>query len=188
MSIIRTFDINKPGTNIYDLCGGVIGGTIKRGMIKIGDEIKLLPGIIKGNKTIPLRAKVISLKTDDIDLEEAYPGGLIGFGLSLDPNLSKEDRLVGNIIVGVDDNLNTIFTKATIEYKIYDENIVLKENETCTLMLYSTRRTIKIISLDPKNNLLTFESTLDLAGELNDNVVIMKNNKISVFGKIINFL
>ena len=96
--------------------------------------------------------------------------------------------MVGNIIVGVDDNLNSIFTKATIEYKIYDENIVLKENETCTLMLYSTRRTIKIISLDQKNNLLTFESTLDLAGELNDNVVIMKNNKISVFGKIINFL
>ena len=96
--------------------------------------------------------------------------------------------MVGNIIVGVDDNLNSIFTKATIEYKIYDENIVLKENETCTLMLYSTRRTIKIINLDQKNNLLTFESTLDLAGELNDNVVIMKNNKISVFGKIINFL
>lgn len=187
-TIIRSFDINKKSTLVEDINGAVIGGTIKRGMIKIGDEIKLLPGIIKGNKTIPLRAKVISLKTDDIDLEEAYPGGLIGFGLSLDPNLSKEDRLVGNIIVGVDDNLNTIFTKATIEYKIYDENIVLKENETCTLMLYSTRRTIKIISLDPKNNLLTFESTLDLAGELNDNVVIMKNNKISVFGKIINFL
>ena len=63
--------------------------------------------------------------------------------------------MVGNIIVGVDDNLNSIFTKATIEYKIYDENIILKENETCTLMLYSTRRTIKIINLDQKNNLLT---------------------------------
>lgn len=187
-TIIRSFDVNKKGILVEDINGAVIGGTIKRGMIKIGDEIKLLPGIIKNNKTIPLTAKVISLKTDEIDLEEAFPGGLIGIGLSLDPNLSKEDRLVGNIIIGVNDNLNTLFTKATIEYKIYDENMALKENDNCILMLYSTRRNIKIINLDQKKNLLTFESTLNLAGELNDNVVILKNNKISVFGKIINFL
>ena len=58
MSIIRTFDINKPGTNIYDVCGGIIGGTIKQGQVKIGDRVKILPGIIHNNKQKYILAKL----------------------------------------------------------------------------------------------------------------------------------
>jgi hypothetical protein len=51
-------------------------------------------------------------------------------------------------------------------------------------MLYSLRRTAELINLNKQNKTLTFESKLEFAGEINDNVVILKNNKICLFGKI----
>jgi translation initiation factor 2 subunit 3 len=182
-TVIRSFDVNKKSIAVEDINCAVIGGTIRSGMIKIGDRIKLLPGIAKNNKIIPLKGRVLSLKTDEIELTEAYPGGLIGIGLSIDPLLSKEDRLVGNIIVMDDNDTVKTFVKADVSYEIYD-NIELKENENVSVMLYSLRRTAELISLNKQNKTLTFESKLQFAGELNDNVVILKNNKICLFGKI----
>lgn len=182
-TVIRSFDINKKSISVEEINCAVIGGTIRTGKIKIGDIIKLLPGISKNNKIIPLKGRVLSLKTDEIELTEAYPGGLIGIGLSIDPVLSKEDRLVGNIIIKDDDNIVQTFVKADVSYEIYD-NIEIKENENVSVMLYSLRRTAELISLNKQNKTLTFESKLELAGELNDNIVILKNNKICLFGKI----
>jgi translation initiation factor 2 subunit 3 len=182
-TVIRSFDVNKKSIPVEDINCAVIGGTIRSGMIKIGDRIKLLPGITKNNKIIPLKGRVLSLKTDEIELTEAYPGGLIGIGLSIDPLLSKEDRLVGNIIVKDDDESVKTFVKADVSYEIYD-NIDIKENENVSVMIYSLRRTAELISLNKQTKTLTFESKLQFAGELNDNVVILKNNKICLFGKI----
>jgi translation initiation factor 2 subunit 3 len=182
-TVIRSFDVNKKSISVEDINCAVIGGTIRTGMIKIGDKIKLLPGITKNNKIIPLKGRVLSLKTDEIELTEAYPGGLIGIGLSIDPLLSKEDRLVGNIIIKDDDESVKTFVKADVSYEIYD-NIDIKENENVSVMLYSLRRTAELVSLNKHNKTLTFESKLQFAGEVNDNVVILKNNKICLFGKI----
>jgi translation initiation factor 2 subunit 3 len=182
-TVIRSFDVNKKSIAVEDINCAVIGGTIRTGCIKIGDKIKLLPGITKNNKIIPLKGRVLSLKTDEIELTEAYPGGLIGIGLSIDPLLSKEDRLVGNIIIKDEDESVKTFVKADVSYEIYD-NIDIKENENVSVMLYSLRRTAELISLNKQNKTLTFESKLQFAGELNDNVVILKNNKICLFGKI----
>ena len=182
-TVIRSFDVNKKSIPVEDINCAVIGGTIRSGMIKIGDRIKLLPGITKNNKIIPLKGRVLSLKTDEIELTEAYPGGLIGIGLSIDPLLSKEDRLVGNIIIKDEDDSIKTFVKADISYEIYD-NIDINEKENVSVMLYSLRRTAEIINLNKQNKTLTFESKLEFAGELNDNIVILKNNKICLFGKI----
>ena len=51
-------------------------------------------------------------------------------------------------------------------------------------MLYSLKRKVEIINLNKQNKTLTFESKIEYAGELNDNIVILKNNKICLFGKI----
>ena len=45
MYIIRSFDINKPGTTIDGLEGGIIGGTIAQGKFAVGEEIEIRPGI-----------------------------------------------------------------------------------------------------------------------------------------------
>ena len=62
--IARSFDINKPGKNISELNGGVLGGILKKGVLKVGDEIEIKPGLSvkKNNKYsyIPLTTKIIS--------------------------------------------------------------------------------------------------------------------------------
>jgi len=44
MFVARSFDINKPGTNIEKLKGGAIGGSLNCGIFKLGDEIEMRPG------------------------------------------------------------------------------------------------------------------------------------------------
>ena len=44
--IIRSFDVNKPGAEIEELKGGVAGGSILTGVLKLGDEIEIRPGIV----------------------------------------------------------------------------------------------------------------------------------------------
>jgi translation initiation factor 2 subunit 3 len=39
MIIIRSFDVNKPGAEIDDLKGGVVGGSILEGVLYVGMEI-----------------------------------------------------------------------------------------------------------------------------------------------------
>jgi translation initiation factor 2 subunit 3 len=186
-SIIRSFDVNKVGTDVELLVGAIVGSTIKTGCIKIGDKIKIIPGIITGGISKPLIADVLSLKTENTNLEIAYPGGLIGIGLSLDPNLSKEDKLVGNFIVSVDDNSYKIFKKAKISYNKYENDIEIKNGEQFTLMLSSTKRNIRITSINTNKNELTFETDMEMAGFLNDSIVITKNNKILIYGSILIF-
>ncbi len=56
MYIIRSFDVNKPGTSIEDLEGGIIGGTIAQGKFAVGEEIEISPGIAiekEGKTAIP---------------------------------------------------------------------------------------------------------------------------------------
>jgi len=49
MIIIRSFDVNNPGTDCEKLVGGVAGGTILRGVLKVGDKISIRPGLITKN-------------------------------------------------------------------------------------------------------------------------------------------
>lgn len=39
--VIRSFDVNKPGCEVDDLKGGVAGGSILRGVLKVGQEIEV---------------------------------------------------------------------------------------------------------------------------------------------------
>ena len=184
-SIIRSFDVNKMGTPVDKLTGAIVGGTIKTGSVKIGDKVKLVPGIIQNGISRPLIARITSLKTENTSLDVAYPGGLIGFGLSLDPNLSKEDKLVGNFIVGENDNSYKIFKKAKISYNKYNTDVNLKSGENCVLMLGSTKRNIKITSINSNKKELTFETNMDMAGYATDSIVITKENHILMYGNII---
>ena len=102
MYIVRSFDINKPGTPIKDLRGGVIGGSILQGKFSVGDEIEIRPGIRqpkkgKGGYT-PLFSRIVSLYAGGRSVEEARCGGLVGIGTLLDPSLTKADGLIGNMV------------------------------------------------------------------------------------------
>eukprot|EP00826_Nyctotherus_ovalis_P060702 TRINITY_DN8549_c0_g1_i10.p1 TRINITY_DN8549_c0_g1~~TRINITY_DN8549_c0_g1_i10.p1 ORF type:complete len:311 (-),score=97.39 TRINITY_DN8549_c0_g1_i10:341-1273(-) len=101
--IIRSFDVNKPGDVPEDLKGGVAGGSILKGVLRLGDRIEICPGTIDkytpgGTKCTPIQSVVVSLFADKNDLLYAVPGGLIGVGLKVDPTLTRSDRLVGQVL------------------------------------------------------------------------------------------
>jgi translation initiation factor 2 subunit 3 len=98
MYVIRSFDTNRPGTLPQEFRGGVIGGSVVSGLIKVGDEIQILPGAKLDGSIEPLIAQVTGLKSGDIELISADPGGLIGVQTDLDPSLTKADNLVGNVV------------------------------------------------------------------------------------------
>lgn len=97
--IIRSFDINKPGTNISDLKGGVIGVALTGGSVCRGDELELRPGLIYSNGTYkPMNVQVTSLHTEKVELTQGYPGGLLGVGTNIDPSLTAKDRIIGQLL------------------------------------------------------------------------------------------
>ncbi len=97
MQILRSFDVNKPGARIQDLKGGVVGGTLTQGVLKVGDEIEIRPGIID-EKPHPLFTKITSLGTSAGLVDSVGPGGLVAIGTGLDPVLTKSDSLLGSIV------------------------------------------------------------------------------------------
>jgi len=97
MLVVRSFDINKPGTAVKDLCGGILGGGIIQGKLKVGDRVEILPGVQQNDKWHPLETKVIGLQKAGMSLDEAGPGGLLGVMTTLDPALTKADSLAGSV-------------------------------------------------------------------------------------------
>ncbi|XP_016469010.2 eukaryotic translation initiation factor 2 subunit gamma isoform X1 [Nicotiana tabacum] len=103
MVVIRSFDVNKPGCGIDDMKGGVVGGSIIKGVLKVNQMVELRPGILDktaDGKTIcrPIYSRIVSLFAEQNKLQFAVPGGLIGVGTSMDPSLSRSDMLVGQVL------------------------------------------------------------------------------------------
>uniref|UniRef100_A0A673T3D8 protein-synthesizing GTPase n=1 Tax=Suricata suricatta TaxID=37032 RepID=A0A673T3D8_SURSU len=84
--VIRSFDVNKPGCEVDDLKGGVAGGSILKGILKVGQEIEVRPGIVSK-----------------------------GVGTKIDPTLCRADRMVGQVL-GAVGALPEIFTELEISY------------------------------------------------------------------------
>jgi len=99
MFIARSFDINRPGTEIKKLRGGVLGGSLVQGRLKAGDEVEIKPGIrTKEGRYQPITTKVTGMQKAMIDIKQADPGGLLGVSTELDPYLAKSDALSGNML------------------------------------------------------------------------------------------
>merc|ERR1712179_27617 len=118
--IIRSFDVNKPGSDVEDLKGGVAGGSILKGVLRVGQEIEVRPGLVskdsEGKLTCkPIRSKTVSLFAEQNDLMYAVPGGLIGVGTKIDPTLCRADRMVGQVL-GAVGGLPQIFTELEVSY------------------------------------------------------------------------
>ena len=130
MFVVRSFDVNKPGTSIDELRGGVIGGSISQGTLKVGDEVEIRPGIKvdKQGKTFyePIFTEIVSLSAGGKNVKEATSGGLVGVGTYLDPSLTKADGLTGNL-VGKPDLLPLTRSELVLEPKLLKRAIGTKE-------------------------------------------------------------
>lgn len=120
MIVIRSFDVNKPGSEVEELQGGVAGGSILQGVLRMGQEIEVRPGIVTKDaegrsRCLPIYSRIVSLKAEDNNLQYAVPGGLIGVGLTVDPTLTRADRLVGQVL-GEVGHLPHVYTELEINF------------------------------------------------------------------------
>lgn len=130
MFVARSFDINKPGSNIEGLVGGVLGGALKQGILKLGDEIEIKPGLKKekeGKKLYqPIITSIVGLKTGGESVEQVAPGGSIGVLTLLDPSLVKSDSLTGSI-VGLKGQLPEVWHEFELETHLLERVVGAKD-------------------------------------------------------------
>jgi len=159
--IARSFDINRPGKEIDTLKGGVIGGSVLKGKINVGDQIEIRPGIRVKDNYIPLRSTIVSISQGSNLLDNAKPGGLIGLGTKLDPALTKGDHLIGHL-VGKPDSLPDVLDEVELKVTLLDRVIgveqmlrvhSLKHNEKL-LLVVGTEKTGGTVTKILKNSVI----------------------------------
>jgi len=186
MYVARSFDVNRPGTPPEKLVGGVVGGSIIQGVIRVGDRIEIKPGvrIEVGGKTQyqPLETTVVSLRFGDIEVKEAKPGGLVAIGTELDPALTKNDNLVGNI-VGKPGQLPPTLWEISLEYKTLERVVGMKHM-------------IRVEPIKPKESLMLTVGTMISWGivtsvtkdtleiKLAKPIVALKNARVAISRRI----
>lgn len=74
-----------------------------QGVLKVNQFVEVRPGIVvkdeSGNiKCTPIYSRIVSLYAEQNELQFAVPGGLIGVGTTMDPTLTRADRLVGQVL------------------------------------------------------------------------------------------
>jgi len=131
--VIRSFDVNKPGEDVVNLKGGVAGGSILQGVLRLEDEVEVRPGIVtkdaEGKVTAtPIYSRVCSLLAEKNQLEYAVPGGLIGVGTHIDPTLTRADRLVGQVL-GLKGQLPDVFIEVEISFYLLRRLLGVKTSE-----------------------------------------------------------
>ena len=121
MHVLRSFDINKPGSKIKNLKGGVIGGSLTQGKFSVGDEIEIKPGFLDDRKKSyqSIQTEIVSLGTGAGLVDSVKPGGLVAIGTKLDPSLSRSDSLIGSII-GKPDTLPENTTNVKLSINLFD--------------------------------------------------------------------
>jgi translation initiation factor 2 subunit 3 len=128
MFVARSFDVNKPGSPPENLLGGVLGGSLLRGKVMVGDEVEIKPGLRdeRGNWN-SLTSEVVGIMASGKSVGEATPGGLVGIATKLDPRLTKSDALAGNVL-GHPEELPETLSAFSMDVKLL-ERVVGTEEE-----------------------------------------------------------
>ncbi len=131
--VIRSFDVNRPGTAVEELAGGVAGGSLMQGVLRMGDKIEVRPGVVTtdeaGNfQCTPIYSSIVSLFAEENELQYAVPGGLIGVGTKIDPTLCRADRLVGQVL-GAVGTLPEVFVEIEINFFLLKQLLGVKADQ-----------------------------------------------------------
>ena len=129
--VARSFDVNKPGSPPDKLVGGIIGGSLIQGKLKVGDEIQIRPGRRKDEHGKmhyeDIDSTITKLLSGVKSYDELSPGGLIAVGTNLDPAMTKSDSMVGKM-AGKPGTLPDILTNITLEVNLFESIVGASED------------------------------------------------------------
>jgi translation initiation factor 2 subunit 3 len=211
MIVIRSFNVNHPGCQIKDLKGGVVGGSIVEGILKLGDEVILKPGYVskieydkskpltkkeqklaKRWQYTPLKTKIVSINSDNNSLKFAIPGGLIGAQLELDPALTADDGLIGNVLMPCTDFDNySVYEDIAIDFEAIEElsnNYIVKQDDKVQINVNACNSSCtinKIVEEDGKTILILNLDTKPICVNIGDRVTLSstKNGGMNIIGR-----
>ena len=184
MLVARSFDINRPGTEIENLSGGALGGALKQGVLKKGDEIEIVPGLKKekDNKIITqsIKTRIVSIQSGKDEIDEAFPGGSIAVSTTLDPSIVKSDSLTGSV-VGYPGNLPKVWSSFKLKPNLL-KNVVglknevkvepIKKNEILMLNVNSAATVGTVTNLS--KNQVEVKLKIPVAANLDDRITISR--------------
>ena len=194
MLVARSFDINRPGSLPKDLIGGVLGGSMKQGILQAKQDIEIKPGrkVMEKNKDVwkPVITKIVDLKYGGASVKEISPGGTVGILTSLDPSIVKSDSLGGSI-VGLPGKLPDVLYEITLSPNLLERVVgtqeelkvdPIKMNETLMLNVNSAA-TVGIVNGFKKKN-VTCRLKIPVCAEINSRVTIsrMIGNRFRLIG------
>ena len=194
MLVARSFDINRPGSLPKDLIGGVLGGSMKQGILQAKQDIEIKPGrkVMEKNKDVwkPVIIKIVDLKYGGASVKEISPGGTVGILTSLDPSIVKSDSLGGSI-VGLPGKLPDVLYEITLSLNLLERVVgtqeelkvdPIKMNETLMLNVNSAA-TVGIVNGFKKKN-VTCRLKIPVCAEINSRVTIsrMIGNRFRLIG------
>lgn len=182
--VARSFDINRPGTLPKGLQGGVLGGSIKQGIFKVGQEIEIRPGrkIEKSGKAawLSIKTKINGIVTGGQSVQEASPGGSIGVQTTLDPGVVKSDSLAGTV-VGAPGKLPAVLNEFRADIHLLemvvgarDDLVVepLKQGETLMLNVNSSA-TVGVVA-ELKKGVALLRLKLPVCAEVGSRVTLSR--------------
>lgn len=184
MLVLRSFDVNKPGTTPERLIGGVLGGSIIQGKLKVGDEIEIRPGVPYEEhgriKYEPITTEIVSLQAGGKFVDEAFPGGLVGVGTKLDPYLTKGDLMAGNV-VGKPGKLPPVWNELRLEVHLLDRVVGTEEElkvepikrREMLLLNVGTARTVGLVTNLGKDE-VEIKLQIPICAEPGDRVAISR--------------
>ena len=181
MDIARSFDINKPGTIPKNIRGGVLGGTVKKGKIAIGDKIEIRPGRNTKKGLKPINTTVTTLHSG-ISRKAIVPGGLVAIGTSLDPSMTKSDSLIGNVI-GKPGTLPPVWERFNVETTLLERVVGTKHvkdmEELKTkepLMITVGTRTTVGIPVTVKDNIVDMKLTIPVCAPIGQRIALSRRS------------
>ncbi len=183
--VARSFDINRPGKSIETINGGILGGILKKGKLRVGDEIEIKPGLMikKANQQTyePLTTKILSLHKGDQNIKEVVPGASISIETELDPFLTKADSLTG-CLVSTKGNLPEISHKVKIKGQLFKEVLGIQAHKqvepikTKELLMLSINTTITVGTVEKiKGDELELNLNIPIIALKKDNLGIARN-------------
>jgi translation initiation factor 2 subunit 3 len=183
--VARSFDINRPGKEVEKLNGGVLGGILKQGKLKVGDEIEIKPGLsVKKSNSVSyetIYTKILSLYKGETSVKEVEPGASISIETELDPFLTKTDSLNGSL-VSTKNFLPEIQYNVKLKYNLFkkifgSESSQEMENlKTKEMLMLSINTTISVGTIEKiSENEMNLSLNIPIVALKNENVGLAKN-------------
>lgn len=191
MIVIRSFDVNKPGEEVADLKGGIAGGSIMQGVLRVGDKIEVRPGIPHRDASTgkmaftPIVSVIQGMQAEQNDLQYAVPGGLVGVGTKIDPTLTRADRLVGQVL-GLVDKVPDVFCELEVNFYLLRRLLGVKvdgdskqakvskldKNETLMLNIGSTSTGGRVVAV--KRDMAKFSLSQPVCTSIGEKIALSR--------------